>query len=73
MPTERTSSGGAVAAAPAHMADLYDDGGEGPSGPVPTPVAGPRATALGRYLEPNTRSYRAVSPAFWNLTNWPSR
>ena len=26
-----------------------------------------------RYLEPNTRSYRAVSPAFWNLTSLPSR
>ena len=31
------------------------------------------ATALERYLEPNTRSNRAVSPAVWNLTSLPSR
>jgi hypothetical protein len=31
------------------------------------------ATVSERYLEPNTRSKRAVSPAVWNLMSLPSR
>lgn len=42
--------------------------------PVSPPVCTARAGRHSeRYLEPNTRSRSAVSPAVWNLTTWPSR